>query len=466
MENKGVGRHKKRSNNKKSKNNSEGSRIAHGEATPAEINAVSIFPFFSVDIWKHHILAFLHLKDLVHFTMTCKYTYNSKLLSYYPLPSRAVVSDGFLKWSKRTGCVLNYVSITIDISSIHEFDIYRACFLRDGRLAVGSLDGTISVWDTNNSTVTHQILSPCGEVNALCELDGNRLASGSSDGLVIIWRLGHGHDLNMGVELFFEAHDDVICSMYCDRNRNLVTVSEDGLIKIWDTFTGVCMHSTTALDMYNGSQIGYITSSTTLESGLLMVASVAGRGQPYIINCYDISDERRASRNATLIPNVNCSMSRTHTDNSQRINESGYKTFVYLFCLCSLLNCDGFAIGYGSPDNDGTTKIGIYEVTKVGDMNISIESKLVMKGHGEVVRDITTAVNGNLVSCSYDGTIMLHRRTANYSFEPAQKIQLHSKEINFVIAFPSGLGVITGGRDDRLCYTALEERAYYRTDRR
>ena len=61
------------------------------------------------------------------------------------------------------------------------------CLLADGRLASGSGDGTIRLWDAATGAETARLEGHAGAVNALCLLTDGRLASGSRDGTIRLW---------------------------------------------------------------------------------------------------------------------------------------------------------------------------------------------------------------------------------------------------------------------------------------
>ena len=389
-------------------------------------------------------MSFLTLQELVAFTMTCKYAYDSKFLSQYVLLSRVVVCDGLLRWTQRTGCNLDGVSITIDISKVHTYDAYCACFSSNGELIIGGLDGALSIWNTHNCTVTHKIVKGHqDDVNALCALDNNWIASCSNDGSVQLWSL---NDEDITCEKVIKAHEDYdVCKIHVNKDGHLVSIGDDGWLKVWNLHTGECICKTTIRAYLEGCPL----DCCILNNGIFAVVTTKGRGNPYILNCYDTSEKRLAAGNSPFVPNKEV--------------HDGYELFTYFYCICALLDCDGFVICH-SPGDPTKAQIDVYELIRIesgdGDTKIRIDLKMVLEGNGVVIRDVTTTIKGNLVSCSYDGSITLYRRITNFSFEPARMFQIHLQEINFVVSFPNGLGVVTGARDDRLCYTSIDEQSY------
>ena len=66
------------------------------------------------------------------------------------------------------------------------------CVLSDGRLASGSDDGTIRLWDVPTGAATASLKGHHGKVSSLCLLPDGRLASGSDDGTIRLWDVATG----------------------------------------------------------------------------------------------------------------------------------------------------------------------------------------------------------------------------------------------------------------------------------
>lgn len=106
-------------------------------------------------------------------------------------------------------------------------------------LAVGYADGVIKVWDLISKTV---LLSFNGHRSAITQLlfdsTGTRLISGSRDSNIIVW------DLVSEIGLYkLRSHKDSITGLWLPDENWLISISKDGLIKIWDLKIQQCVET-------------------------------------------------------------------------------------------------------------------------------------------------------------------------------------------------------------------------------
>ncbi len=118
----------------------------------------------------------------------------------------------------------------------HLGTVNALCLLPDGRLASGSDDRTIRLWDVTRITETSRFEGHSGSVTALCPLPHGQLASGSSDKTIRLWDVSHGAETAR-----LEGHSGGVTALCLLEDGRLVSGSEDATIRLWEIETGAEM---------------------------------------------------------------------------------------------------------------------------------------------------------------------------------------------------------------------------------
>ncbi|CAM1503379.1 Fc.00g081550.m01.CDS01 [Cosmosporella sp. VM-42] len=123
----------------------------------------------------------------------------------------------------------------------HSDWVNSVAFSADGqRLASGSDDHTIKVWDAATGACLQTLEGHSSSVNSVAfSADGQRLASGSYDRTTKVWDAATGACLQT-----LEGHSDWVNSVaFSADSQRLASGSDDRTIKVWDAATGVCLQT-------------------------------------------------------------------------------------------------------------------------------------------------------------------------------------------------------------------------------
>ena len=150
----------------------------------------------------------------------------------------------------------------------HDKAIHSLAALSWYRLASGSLDGTVKVWNTN--TVLCELRIQCGG-RRLTALQDDRLAIIAEipkrKSVVKIWNARTG-----ACETVLDGHNNSVLRIAVLSGHRLASSSFDGTIKVWDFRTGVCL-GTIDLPKLEGP---VVVPLAVLPDGLL--ASISSKG--------------------------------------------------------------------------------------------------------------------------------------------------------------------------------------------
>jgi WD40 repeat protein len=220
--------------------------------------------------------------------------------------------------------------------------------LPDGRLASGSRDTTIRLWDPTTGRETARLADSL--VTALAILQDGRLASGSEDNTIRLW-----NPVTCRETARLKGHDLGITALTVRSYKDLISGSDDQTIRIWDTTTG---RETARLQSYGHG----VTALAVLRDGRLVSGST-----DTTIRLWDLGTRREAAR------------------------FEGHCHWVTALAVMP----------------DGRLVSGSHDKTiRLWDVGTGCETAR-LEGHASWVRALAILPDGRLASGSYDATIRL-----------------------------------------------------------
>jgi WD40 repeat protein/tRNA A-37 threonylcarbamoyl transferase component Bud32 len=118
----------------------------------------------------------------------------------------------------------------------HTSPVFSVAFSPDGtRIVSGSWVGMVKVWDAATGQEKLSLTGNIYDVISLAiSIDGKRILSGSRDGTLKVWDAATGKE-----KLTLKGHSGVVSSVaFSSDGRRIASGSWDGMVKAWDAATG------------------------------------------------------------------------------------------------------------------------------------------------------------------------------------------------------------------------------------
>lgn len=151
-------------------------------------------------------------------------------------PGRVVVGadEAVQIWDLKTSQLLLRL---VDPQQSEKAQVVQLAYEKNAEIiAAGYTDGSIRIWDTRSSTVVIVFNGHKSYVSKLeFSRDGTQLISGGADTTVIVWDLINEQGLYR-----LKGHKAPITAIVPLDDNYMVTVSKDGVMKLWDLKTQFC----------------------------------------------------------------------------------------------------------------------------------------------------------------------------------------------------------------------------------
>jgi hypothetical protein len=143
----------------------------------------------------------------------------------------------------------------------HDNSVFSLAMLSYGKLASGSYDCTIRIWNISSQQCEVVLRGNDGCIRSLVQLPDDMLASGSDDKTVRVWDL-----MTQQCKFTLQGHKNWVRALVVLPHNKLASGSDDKTIRIWDLNTQQC-------DVVLKGHGGYVLAINVLTGGRLASGS-------------------------------------------------------------------------------------------------------------------------------------------------------------------------------------------------
>jgi WD40 repeat protein/tRNA A-37 threonylcarbamoyl transferase component Bud32 len=319
----------------------------------------------------------------------------------------------------------------------HTDQVWSVAFSPDGqRLASGSREGSVKVWDATTGQVLHTLPGHTDVVHAVAFSPGGRqLASGGWDGVVKVWDATTGAVLQT-----LKGHTATVHGVaFSPDGERLASGGRGGEVKVWDVRTGqenlaLIGHTGTVYRVVfspDGTRLASASMDRTVRVwdariGTEALLTLKGHIDQVVGVAFSPDGTRLASASVDWTVKV-----WDATAGRETFTLKGHKSGI----LSVVFSPDGTRLASASMDR----------TVKVWDATTAGEARLTLKGHTNQVRSVSFSPDGTrLASASWDRTVKVWDATTD---PEALSLTGHTNRVVSVAFSPDGKRLASGSGD-------------------
>ncbi|EQL01948.1 NACHT and WD40 domain protein [Ophiocordyceps sinensis CO18] len=186
----------------------------------------------------------LFLDDAKRFILHCRSGVDQAPLQVYSsallfAPERSVIRETFqrhISWITTKPVVeLNWSLCLLTLDG-HRDGVESLAFSGDGRLASGSADQTVNIWDAATGALQRTLEGHDDYVESVAFSDDSQLLASAGGKTVKVWDVATG-----ALQRTLEGHGDKVNSVAFFNDGRLASGSDDKTVKVWDVATGLLL---------------------------------------------------------------------------------------------------------------------------------------------------------------------------------------------------------------------------------